>query len=68
MFCNKFKNSQNNDIQITYSGILLIRSPMPPPPHQIWPCEWGGCIIKGIFTRKMAVLARRPKKEAIIMR
>ena len=31
MFCNKFKNSQNNDIQITYSGILLIRSPMPPP-------------------------------------
>ena len=66
MFCNKFKNSQNNDIQITYSGILLIRSPMPPP--QIWPCEWVGRIIMGIFTRKMAVLARRPKKEAIIMR
>ena len=31
MFCNKFKNSQNNDIQITYRGILLIRSPMPLP-------------------------------------
>ena len=31
MFCNKFKNSQNSDIQITYSGTRLIRSPMAPP-------------------------------------
>ena len=30
VFCNKFKNSQNNDIQITCSGTLLIRSPMGP--------------------------------------
>ena len=30
MFCNKFKNSQNSDIQITYSGTRLIGSPMAP--------------------------------------
>ena len=44
MFCNKFKNSQNNDIQITYSGILLIRSPMPPQNLAVltgWPYYHG---------------------------
>ena len=44
MFCNKFKNSQSSDIQITYSGTRLIRSPMAPQNLAVlmgWPYYHG---------------------------
>ena len=50
MFCNKFKNSQNSDIQITYSGTRLIRSPMAPQNLAVlmgWP------YYRGYFYKKM---------------